>query len=48
MSYPAIDPSEHPGTPEWQEVQEERKRRALQRQWHAYEDDLDRSRCRHA
>ena len=43
-----LEPSEYPGTPEYEELREERKRRALQRRWYAVEDDLDRLHCYHA
>ena len=43
-----IDPAEYPGTPEYDEMQDERKRRRLRALWDAYEAEHDRYFCRHA
>jgi len=43
-----IEPAEYPGTPEYEELQDERKARIRRAQWAAYEDEHDRYFCRHA
>ena len=43
-----IDPAEMPGTPEYEELQDERRARIRRAQWAAYEAEHDRYFCRHA
>ena len=43
-----IDPAEYPGTPEYEEIYQERHRRALQRRLEAAQDEHDRRYLRHA
>ena len=43
-----IEPAEMPGTPEYEELQDERRARIQRALWDAYEDEHDRYFCRHA
>lgn len=43
-----IDPSEYPGTPEYQEIQEQRKLRRDLALLYQHEEDKARRFCRHA
>ena len=43
-----IDPSEYPGTPEYQEIQEQRKQRRELALLYQIEEDKAKQFCRHA
>ena len=43
-----IEPSKYPGTPEYQEIQEQRKRRHELALLYQYEEDKAKRFCRHA